>query len=146
MTAPGARVTRSTNQAVPSWALTAVSFTSAEWDTDAIFNIATPTRLTCKTSGVYLIQGSVQFAANATGPRDLGIRLNGTTFIVSQRNATVGATATADMNVTATYRLNVNDYVELLLQHYVNPIGTNLNIVAAAEFSPRFAMVRLGAF
>ena len=139
----GARLTRTTNLAVPSFSLTAVSFTSAQWDTDACFSAGQPTRLTCRTSGNYLVQGSVQFAANANGPRDLGIRLNGQTFVVSQRNASVGPSATADLNVTATCRLNVDDYVELLLQHYATPSGTTLNILAADDFSPRFAMVRI---
>lgn len=139
----GARLIRTTNQTVPSFLLTAVSFTSAQWDTDACFSPGQPTRLTCRTSGTYLIQGSVQFAANGQGPRDLGLRLNGETFIVGQRNASVGPSSPSDMNITAVYRMTAGDYVEFTVNHYATPSGTNLDLVAASDFSPRFAMVRI---
>jgi hypothetical protein len=139
----GARLTRSTALAVPSFAVTAVTFTSAQWDTDNCFSPGSPTRLTCKTSGTYLIQGSLQLVANSAGPRDLAILVNGLTYIGAQRLANVGASTPAVMNIAATYRLNVNDYVELMVTHYATPSGTNLNIEAVNDYSPRFAMVRL---
>lgn len=139
----GARIKRTTNLAVPSWSLVAVTFTEADWDTNACWSVSTPTRLTCKTAGVYLISGAVSFAANATGPRDIGVRINGTLFVAAQRIPSLGATSTTDCAVSTTVTMQVNDYAELTVFQYVNPPGTNLNILASNDFSPRFSIVRI---
>lgn len=139
----GARIKRTTNLAVPSWSLVALTFTGADWDTDACWNVSNPTRLTCKTAGVYLISGASSFEANATGPRDIGIRINGTLFVAAQRIPSLGASFTTDCALSATVKMLVNDYAELTVFHYVNPTGTNLNILASNDFSPRFSIIRV---
>ena len=51
-------------------------------------------RITATTAGKYLIGGHIEFAANATGLRELYIRLNGTTINVNAI-AAAGATMTS---------------------------------------------------
>jgi hypothetical protein len=93
-------------------AVLVVSFDSERWDSSGLHDAALPTRLTCPETGIYLISGSVSFAANATGRRYLDIYLNGNTMLARQINpaAPVGAT---DLTVSTTYQLNAGDYVEL---------------------------------
>ena len=60
-----------TTQTIPNSSMTDVTFDVEVFDTDGMFDPATPTRLTIQTPGVYLVTGSVRWAENATGARAL---------------------------------------------------------------------------
>src|SRR6266498_542252 len=79
---PACRVTTTAAQTLTTSVPLSFVFASERFDTDAIHdNTTNNSRLTCKTAGVYQISGQVEYAANATGRRELLIRLNGTTPI-----------------------------------------------------------------
>src|SRR5687768_3517980 len=77
---PAVRVYNSTNQSITSSVVTELDFDSERFDTEAM-HAGSERHLTCHTAGKYLIGANVRWAANATGIRDLGIRLNATTYI-----------------------------------------------------------------
>ena len=89
----GARVYHNAAQAIATSSGTALAFNNERYDTDLIHDPATNnSRLTCQTAGKYLIIANIQWAANATGFRQLGIMLNGTTTIAQQRVLSLNAT------------------------------------------------------
>jgi hypothetical protein len=119
-----------------------LSFDCERWDTGGLHDAVQPTRLTCPQTGIYLISGSVSFAANATGRRYLDILLNGSTMIARQISpaAPVGAT---DLTVSTHYQLNAGDYVELRV---LQQSGGALNINATPNCSPEFGMTQIGSY
>jgi hypothetical protein len=99
-------------------------------------------RLTCRYAGKYLISGSVEYAANATGVRLTSIRHStGATNIASMCTAAASA-GDATMHTVATiYDMAVNEYVELTAYQ---SSGGALNVVVTGNRSPEFSMVRVG--
>lgn len=137
---PCVRAYNSANQNVSNVTFTALALDSETYDTDTIHDNATNnSRLTCKTAGKYRITGHLFWAANATGLRDLSIRLNGTTYIAEVNQTPVSGTETAQ-NVTTTYNLAVNDYVELI--GYQSSGGV-LVVERVNDTSPTFMMERV---
>jgi hypothetical protein len=102
--------------------------------------VAPNTRLTAQTSGQYLINGGTSFAANATGDRQLGIRLNAG-GVIKLVNAKPDATNATTLEVSYPYPLNAGDFVELVA---VQTSGVALNIVKANSYSPELSMTLLG--
>lgn len=138
---PGALVYNSAALAINTGTITALTFNSERFDNDGIHSTSSNTgRLTCVTAGRYLISGSVEFASNATGYRQLLLRLNGATYLA---NEVVPANASIATGVTTQriYPLVATDYVELLV---VQTSGGSLNVTAAGNYSPEFAMTRIG--
>jgi hypothetical protein len=110
-----AGINRSTNQTVPNNTETEVSFDVKKWDYDNMVDLTTyPTRLTCKTAGLYLLTGFLSYNANITGRRVIWIQVNGSTTAVniSQMAVTDSGIGT-NMGCACLYFLNVNDYVTL---------------------------------
>lgn len=111
----GVRTRRTTTQSLTNATLTAIQFGVEDYDTATYHDNSTNnTRLTVPQAGKYLISGCLEFAANATGVRTAGIRLNGSTYVASQGSSSMGATLTTVVNVTTVLDLAANDYVELI--------------------------------
>jgi len=111
-----AGINRSTNQTVPNNTEVDVSFDVKKWDYDNMVDLTTyPTRLTCKTAGLYLLTGFMSYNANTTGRRVIGIKVNGSIYAVniSQMAVTDSGFGT-NMGCACLYFLNVNDYVTLI--------------------------------
>ncbi len=137
----GARVYHDSNQTLTTATLTILSFNQERYDTDTIHHLSTNnSRLTCKTAGKYIISATALFDGNATGFRQIGIILNGTTLIARCKQVS-GHAATVGWTETAIYDLAINDYVEV--QAYQNS-GGDLLVVTASNFSPEFMMQRIG--
>jgi hypothetical protein len=137
-----ARVFHNAAQSIANNATAALAFNSERNDTDTIHDTVTNnSRLICKTAGIYQITGQATFAANATGIREVGIRLNGSTFLADSNKNNVGASIDARLSVTTIYNLAVNDYVELIV--FQNS-GASLNVLSAGNYSPEFMMIRIG--
>ncbi len=134
----GARVHRSTAQAIGASAMVPISFDTVVYDTDSIFAIGTPTLLTCKTPGVYVITGHINFATSTTGFRRVILRLNGVTYIADQTLMGVTGTTT-DFSIATIWKLALNDYLELVVW-----TSAALNVNVNANASPDFAMQRIG--
>ena len=88
------------------------SFGTVVDDSDGMFNVSNPTRLTVNTAGLYRVSAAFAFALNATGSRGFQFVINNATRI---RGAASGSNAAyyAELNNTFTYRFNVGDYVEI---------------------------------
>lgn len=139
-TAIGARVYNDAATTLTTGVVTILTFNQERFDTDSIHDTSSnSSRLTCKTAGVYAIYGSASFAANATGMRQLFIRLNGTTNIAPAQSpaATFGRT---HIWITTVYNLAVNGYVELTA---FQDSGGNLTVDYIGNTSPEFGMVRI---
>jgi hypothetical protein len=104
----------------------------------ALWVLAAPTRVTIQKNGWYNFFGGVEFAANATGDREIYFYKNG---VVSPIGGTsVKSSTVLNRLATSTYiRLVRGDYMEL----WVNQTCTaalNVNTTAAAE-TPYIACV-----
>jgi len=136
----GARVWRNSNQSCGNGAIIVISFTTEEWDTDAVWDGGTPTRLTCQTDGTYIITGCVNWQSRLQGGRVLTVRLNGDTNIASRRNPGVSSGFGAVQALETVYQLSAGDYIELLA--YQNS-GIALNVASSAQWSPMLAMQKV---
>ena len=136
----GARVYHDANIDCPSGEWVALSFNSERYDTDGIHSAATGTfsRLTCQTSGKYLIIGNILWHPDTAARRILQINLNGDITIGIVEYSVV---ASEKMNVSSIYDLEVGNYVGLWA--YQNSGGA-LPVIATAQYSPEFMMQRIG--
>jgi len=137
----GARVRHDTGQNVPTTTATILAFNTEIYDTDTIHdNVTNNSRLTCKTAGKYIIAGNIFFDPNATGRRQVGIRLNGTTYIaIIIQNATL--TGGHGLSLSTIWSLNINEFVELVPWQ---DSGDTLEIKSYGYYSPEFMMQRIG--
>jgi hypothetical protein len=133
------QVWRSTNQALADATLTAISFDTVIRDDPACWAVASPTRLTIKLAGAYIITGQCSFNTSATGRRVVGILLNGATYINYQTTNTNSVAPTHVTTTTIKY-LAVGDYLEMI--GYQNN-GGNLNVLTSNN-SPMFGIAWMG--
>jgi hypothetical protein len=137
------RVYRSSNQTIPRGIGVVVDFDEARWDTNNLHTSGDPTKLVAQTPGKYLIFGHVRWAVPSdpsASVREVGIRLNGSTFVASDRRSdAIGDQV--NQSVSTHYELGAGDYVELEVHHTALP--TSLDIVADSGLSPEFGMVKL---
>jgi hypothetical protein len=144
--APAVRVLHNANQSITSGVGTALAFNSERYDRAGGASAAhhdtvtLNTRLTSLYAGVYKISACTSFAANATGIRQLQIRLNGATIIGAVSTGAVSG-ASIEQNLTVDYSLAVSDYVEVIV---AQNSGGALNLLTVANYSPEFMMVRVG--
>jgi hypothetical protein len=108
------RAYESTAQSIPDDTETLVTFTATEFfDTASMHDTATnPGRITITQAGKYDIDAHIKYLPNATGYRELSIKLNGTTTIALARENNSGASAAHSMHVSTIYSLAVDDYLE----------------------------------
>jgi hypothetical protein len=138
----GARVYNNANISIGNDSWTALTFNSERYDTDTIHDTTTNTgRLTCVTAGKYVISGHVRFPANNANYRSVAIKLNGTTYMAIQKSVNMGAGEAVMMSVSTIYSLSATDYVELVVHQNS---GGALNVEYVANYSPEFAMQRIG--
>ena len=137
----GARVYHSEALWIPNNTWTALPFNSERFDTDTIHDTVTNnSRLTCKTTGKYVIAGNIQWEPSATGMRYFKIKLNNGPTIAQTSHLVV--TAHEDyMALPTIYHLEINNFVELNV--YQNSGGT-LILRTSPQNSPEFMMQRIG--
>lgn len=136
----GVQVYNSANQSIADNSITALTFDSERKDTDSYHDTVTnSSRLTVPSGqgGTYIITGHVLWDANATGVREIDIRLNGTTFIARERDA---ANTNHTQSVSAVYDLSATDYVELMVYQTST---ASLDVVLFGNASPEFRMQRI---
>jgi hypothetical protein len=139
----GARVFNSTNTGITSGSVLVLTFNSERYDTDNIHDPSTNPdafRLICRTAGKYLIVANVEWAPNASGTRQITIRLNGATGIGAVMSPASPAGLPTKQIATTIYDLAVNDYLELAVYQ---DSGGLLDIVSSANWSPEFMMSRI---
>jgi hypothetical protein len=139
----GAKAYRSSNLSRANNSFVNISFNAQEYDTHAFFAPTSSTMtIPSGLAGYYLIQGSVEYAANATGLREAGIQVNSTNItFVFQNNA--GSVFSTIANLSANLYLDVGDTVAL--DSYQNS-GGSLNILGSSFPSRTWlAITYLGA-
>jgi hypothetical protein len=114
-------------QSVSHATFTALALASEEFDVgDMHDNVTNNTRITIPEDGVYLVIGATDFAAHASGIRQLGLTKNGTPHANIQRVTAVGTSvAFQHLTVAAVVSLVSGDYVEL---HAYQESGGNMDV------------------
>ena len=94
----------------------ALSCTLEEYDNDTMHSTTVnPSRIKAVAAGRYTLLGTASFAANATGLRRIGIRINGTTEYVLQRVIAGSAITDIILSGVRTFTFAVDDYAELVV-------------------------------
>jgi len=140
---PAVRAYHDANQNIGTGAWQPLALNQERYDTDTMHDLAVNnSRLYANTPGIYTITGTILFDANAAGWRGAVIELNGTgVFIASQATLSLGAVDATAVTVATQYELAEGDYVEL---NAYQDTGVGLNALVLANYSPEFAMVRVG--
>lgn len=125
-----------TDQTIVDDTDTAVSFGAEIYDSNNNRDENEPTKLNATQTGTYWVHGAVEFAANATGYRQLAITKVGTTVQAITRVANLGASITTPVQVGAHVYLAMGEYVELYARHTA---GGALDVLSA-NGGPRFGM------
>lgn len=112
-TCRGAKVVDGVGDVVPTSTYTAITFSAESIDTDGFFDLGTPTQLTIPADldGRYLIVGSVAFAANASGQREVQVAVNAASLALQRTNAAAAGTTILEAVGFAT--LTAGAFVEL---------------------------------
>lgn len=138
----GARVFCSIATNAASGSTTTVQYDNVRYDTDGMFDAAQPTRLTCKTAGIYLLGGNVTFEADADGERLVRVIVNNLTVVNSVMLPPAKNTVTV-LNVSSLFYLNQNDYIEMQVFHNSTTLDP-IPILASPAVSPEFWAQKVG--
>lgn len=138
----GCRVYDNNDQSIANTTSVAVSFANEDFDTDTMHDTSTNnSRITCKTSGTYIIYANCAWYDGTTGQRIVTIRLNGST-IIGQSSFAPAISGRTEELCFCMWQLDVDDYVECVM--YQNT-GSALNMVAAARLSPIFGALKIAS-
>ncbi|HLA15270.1 MAG TPA: hypothetical protein VJZ72_00090, partial [Candidatus Limnocylindrales bacterium] len=138
----GARIYRSTNQAIPELTNTKVSFDSVRYDDAGYWSAGDPTVITIPATGDYRLTAHVVLGAETDNlgvdSLQLGFWLNGTQFVANRRAPKdQGGGA---LTLVAEYRFTAGDEVELdVLQEG----GASTDIVAADQYGIELTIQRI---
>jgi len=118
---------------------TAIQFTTAQYDTNDMFNNTTPTKIIFNTPGIYRVTGQIAYASFGgdynLGNRTITIRKNGT-LNIAYENFGAPQDAIAAQNVSVEDEFDSGDYVELII---IQSSGAPLDIFVADPISPTFS-------
>ena len=120
-------------QSISNNTSTAIVFNTETYDPWALHSTSTnPSRITIPDTleGIWRFTGTVQFAANATGNRELYLAKNGTDIAKRARAALASGACTLD--ITTLTIMSENDYVELKV---LQASGGNLDVDFGAELT-----------
>lgn len=92
------------------WGVT-ISWTTEAFDTGGMWDAGDPTKLTAQRSGLYVVNLSGSFVANATGDRQARILLNGATELAQVQGRAPGTFYWTGF-VATVVSMQVGDYVE----------------------------------
>lgn len=141
---PRAGVYNNTTQSINDATNTALTFNTEDFDVGTMHDTGSNTsRLTIPASagGLYWVDANATFATNATGYRQLFIRKNGTTNVLSGVINLGNATTVTQVNCSGLVVLAAADYLEVMA---FQSSGGALNVGSATrEFSAQFQIVKL---
>jgi len=139
---PHANVFNSAAQSLTTATTTVLAMNSERIDNDGCHDLAVNnSRIIIQTPGLYAVTLNAAFAANATGYRTAGIRVNTATDVAVPSALSVGAGASTLVSVARNYRLGFGDYVAAIA--YQNS-GGGLNVEATATHSPELTATWVG--
>lgn len=114
MTTPTALVRRTTAQTTTAGAWLTLLPNAYSWDTNTFWNSAVnPSRLTVKSSGLYLLGGSINYPGSTPRQHYVRILKNGTTNVVFASGTNVSGEA-CDVSIFTPVYAQQNDYFEIL--------------------------------
>lgn len=144
--APGARAYHNTTQSASHAAVTALALNSEQHDNGSLHDTVTNnSRLTAPLAGVYLMSGF--FAGTWAKGTYLGyIRVNAGVIPISKGQRQSDTTARFTSIPLATfYQLSVNDYIELLVQPFIDAGSGSITIGGASGYDTALSMQWIGA-
>lgn len=139
---PSVSVRHTANQSCLDATYTTLTFDTEIFDTETMHSTGTnPERITIPTgaTGRYLVTGTIEWASNATGYREIQFRVNGTTGSGRTQVPAVNGAPTV-IDATALLQLSAADYVEMRARQNS---GGALNVVTNSVLSPVFSAVRV---
>ena len=135
---PAVRVYSNINFDPATGAWVSVDFTHERWDTDAMWVIGTPERLTVPAGGDGIMHfgGNVEFdSGGGVGQKQLGLRIlmGGATVIAHRMAYENVAGLDVSINISCDYDVTAADFFELQVWTEVN-----VDVLAAGNYSPEF--------
>lgn len=142
----GIRLTHSANQNVASGGTGSALAFDTEGNTNPAMHstVTTNSRITVPMQGFYVISGSAEFAANATGLRRLIVRRNGATGISNEmfvQEARAAASGTTRISLGCVIRFAAGDFFQLVA---FQDSGATLAVTGNGNHQPHFSAVWLG--
>lgn len=80
---PRVSVFQNTGGTLVTTVVTLVSWDSVDWDTDGMFSLAFPTRITARTAGLYAVGAWYSWDVNSAGQRGLLLRRTAKSGVIS---------------------------------------------------------------
>ncbi|GAI82597.1 unnamed protein product [marine sediment metagenome] len=139
----GARVYNDSPFTVANNVYDTVEFNTESWDTDNCHdNVTNNDRLTCRTAGKYLLIAQIRWVGNATGYREMSIRVaNGaSTPRAYTQKSDLNANNCAQ-NLATIVDMAVNEYARVYVKQ---TSGGNLDIEGGKRYAPDFMMMKIG--
>ena len=131
----GCRAYLATPMGIPNSAFTTVPLGGESFDSDpngAMHDTVTNnSRITLRSSGIYHIGTFVTWDVNASGYRQVVVRVNGGSHLLVDTRPPVSGVYT-DMTCYTPYAFNAGDYVELVLAHNAGVSLTVYNGILSA--------------
>jgi hypothetical protein len=143
---PSCRVYRSSAQSIPSGVQTAISFSGIRHDTMSGINpmwaVGDPTHVILRTPGIYIATAGVEFAANNSGERTVGILETASNqFIaIEERNAVAGDSTDITCSSGPFYVAAASSFRVFVFQNS----GLALNVNPSPAYSPEFSVAMIG--
>ncbi len=135
---PTVSVGTTTNQAIPNNAVRKVTWNAESFDTNAFHdNASNSTRLTINESGIYQINATIAWEANAAGDRLLTIVKNGSQTQLTDTETPVAGSSTSQ-SLSGILELAQGDFVEVTV---FQSSGTELDLISTVPM--QFSMVKV---
>jgi len=127
ITTPTARVHRTTSESLTSGVAKVLTPNTMDWDNNQFWSASVnPSRLTCKSAGLYFIGGLIQFSSVSGGHRRGQLLLNGTTQLAVNR-IWPGSAVASWVEVNTIYYFAQGDYITI--DAYVETAGLNATLL-----------------
>lgn len=138
----GCKISNSGNITMTSGATKTLTFDTEQYDTDSMHSTTTNTsRITINTDGKYILVAAVRFDVAAGGRRQIKIRKNGSTDLSREEESSAAdGTSSPHMTIAVIDSAVAGNYYETIA---FQTSGSNLDIVAANNYSPYFMAARL---
>jgi hypothetical protein len=144
--APSCRVYRTAPQSIPDGSQTALSFSAVRHDTmsgiDAMWTAGDPTHVVLSTPGLYIATACVEFAANNTGERTVGIFDTGSNQFTGIEE--VGAVQGDSTDITCSSGPFLVSAPSSFQVFVFQNSGAALDVNAGAAYTPELAVAMIG--
>jgi len=141
----GARVQRTAFASIANNTSSAIPFQATRWDTDTMWTVGSPSRLTIHTAGTYDLKYMGVWQISATGTRDFSLLVNGTTTI-AYVHLLADNTYEPRVTLSTTWQFAVNDFVEVIAfqdSGFSQQLGTAGDYGAGKAYATEFTMTRV---